>query len=360
MKRLFALVLGGAFLAPCPSAAATLEERVHALESRDAELYHTLKEKKTAGRMSAISERISLSGLVEVAAAYERADTRDNDTETASDLVLATAQLGLEAEVAEHLGAFLILLYEDAADSVIEVDEATLDYGRGSWSARLGRQYVPFGTFPSHFVSSPLTSELGETQQVAALVGYGNDVWNASGFLFRGDAEKADGSDHLRDWGVGLTLTPVAGVELGASFLSDLADTGAELATDYTRRVAGWSAHAVAAWGSVEASIEFLGAAGSFDTTDLDEDGDGSGDRPFAWNAELAWDGWEAVELAARAEGSRELFGQPEFQAGLCVSWGPWEGVSFSLEYLRGTFDAGFGDGLDTRDLVTGQAAAEF
>ena len=59
-KRVFARVLGGAFLASCPSRAATLEERVHASESRHAELYHTLEEKKTAGRMSAISERISL------------------------------------------------------------------------------------------------------------------------------------------------------------------------------------------------------------------------------------------------------------------------------------------------------------
>jgi hypothetical protein len=34
--------------------------------------------------------------------------------------------------------------------------------------------------------------------------------------------------------------------------------------------------------------------------------------------------------------------------------------VSLSLDYLRGEFDRDFGDGVDTRDLVTVQLAAEF
>ena len=44
----------------------------------------------------------------------------------------------------------------------------------------------------------------------------------------------------------------------------------------------------------------------------------------------------------------------------LKVSWSPWENIIASLEILQGEFDDGFGDGADSRTLVTAQLAAEF
>ncbi|RMG98308.1 MAG: hypothetical protein D6708_00655 [Candidatus Dadabacteria bacterium] len=118
-------------------------------------------------------------------------------------------------------------------------------------------------------------------------------------------------------------------------------------------------------FGPFEVLGEVLGSVGAFDEADLDQDSDGSGDRPLAWNVEGAWDVSEVVEVAVRVEGSRELGGQPELQYGAVVSWGPMEGVSLSLEYLHGEYDEDFGEdedgnALDTRDLVTAQLAVEF
>ncbi len=355
------------FLLPVPgtSTAATLDERVEALEKRDAELYHTLEEKKAAGLKSEIAEHLSISGLLELEAGYEGLELNSGGSESSSDMVLATAQLGFEAEVTEHLSATLVLLYEDGEDAVIEIDEAVIAYSRDGWLANFGRQYVPFGEFPSHFVSSPLTVELGETQETAILAGYEHDLFSVSAFLFNGDAEKINGAgeaeeEHLRDWGVSAKVTPVEFLEAGASLLSDLADTGAELLDEYVERVPGWSAFIVAQLGPIAVSGEALGAMDSFDALDLDADGDGSGDQPLAWNVELAWGALENVELAARVEGSEELAGAPELQYGANVSWGPWESVSLSLEYLHGEFDRDFGEGIDSRDLVTTQLAVEF
>lgn len=354
--------------APKPGArgpAGTLEERVHTLEARDAELYHTLAEKKAAGLATRIGERLTVSGLLEVEGSYERLTLRGGGDEAASDLVVATAQLGFEAEATEHLGATIVLLFEEDETDPPEVDEATLNYARNGWYARFGRQYVPFGEFPSHFVSDPLTLELGETRETAVLVGYEHDLFSIAAFVFNGEAERVDAAgaaeeSHIKDWGVSAKVTPAEFLELGASFLSDLADTGAELAPQYRRRVAGWSAYAGATLGPVAVSGEVLGAVRRFSSEDLDADGDGSGDRPLAWNVEVAWEALENVELAGRVEGSREFAGQPELQYGLCASWGPWEHVSLSLEYLRGHFDRDFGEDLRRRDLVTAQVALAF
>ncbi|GAB4276996.1 MAG: hypothetical protein Kow0092_32800 [Deferrisomatales bacterium] len=54
-------------------------------EGRGAELYHTPAERRGLGR------EVSLSGLVEIEARWERRDSR-----SASDLSLATAQLAAE------------------------------------------------------------------------------------------------------------------------------------------------------------------------------------------------------------------------------------------------------------------------
>ncbi len=356
-------IVAGLFLglAPLTAAAATLQERVEALEKRDAELYHTLEEKRAAGRMSLIAERISISGLIELEAMYERLDLKGGGDESSSDLVLATAQLGIGAEVTDHLAATLILLYEED-EAAVTVDEATLDYSRDNWSSRMGRQYLPFGAYPSHFLSSPLTNELGETQNTALLLGFEQEWFAVSAFLFNGPAGHTADVGHLNDWGVSVAATPVPGVEFGVSFLSDLADSGAELVPgmNYAKRVPGWSAYGIAALGPVEILGEVLGATTAFSAVDLDGDGDGSGDRPWAWNLEVSTEVGESVEVAARIEGSDEFTDQPELQYGACVSWSPWENVSTSLEILRGEFDDAFGGGADSRTLFTAQLAAEF
>ena len=345
------------------------EERLRILEERQAEIYHTLAEKKAAGLASKITDRITISGLIEVEAAAESVDFADSTSDAASDLVLATAQVGLGVKLTEEVRGNISLLFEEGAfgdeDTDLEVDEAAIDINYAPLFGRFGRLYVPFGVFHSHFISDPLTLALGETRETAALIGYGHDLFSLAAFVFNGDAEKINEEDHIRDWGASLVITPAEGIELGGSYLADLADSDAELLTEYRRRVGGWSSFATVERGPFGASAEILGATKSFAAADLDADGDGKGDKPLAWNLEVSWALKENVELAARYEGSDEFAGQPERQYGVDVSWSPWEYTTLSLEYLRGEFDLDFsadenGNVLDRRDLVTAQLAFEF
>lgn len=340
---------------------ADLDQRLKAVEERQAELYHTLEEKKSAGRATLLDGHLAISGLIEIEGAYQRTSLRGGGSDEESDLTLATAQLGLAAKANDQLGATLALLYEEADDAQIEVDEATIDLAQGLWQARIGRQYLPFGVFRSHFISDPLTLELGETRETALLAGFLHDYVNLQAFVFGGDLEQAGRDNHLRDFGASLGLTPAEGVEFTLSYLSDLADSDSELVVDgYTRRVDGWSTSALVTFGPVEVSGEYLGGLKSFAAADLLDNPAGENLRPQAWNLEAAWYLLENLELAARLEGSDQFAGQPKRQYGLASSWGFHEHASLSLEYLRGRFDETFGLGGKNRDLATIQLALAF
>lgn len=325
------------------------------------ELYHTLEEKKSAGLATLLDGHLTLSGLIEVEAGYQRSRLRAGGSDEQSDLTLATAQLGLGAKATEHLGATLTLLYEEADDARIEVDEATIDLAQGPWQVRVGRQYLPFGVFRSHFISDPLTLELGETRETALRGGVHHDHFALEVFAFNGDAEQTGKDSQLRDFGASLSLTPVDGLQLATSYLSDLAASHSErLGSAFSRRVGAWSASGVATFGPLELSGEYLGALQSFAAADLDANGDGSGDRPRAWNLEVAWLPLESLELAARLEGSDQFAGQPQRQYGLGGSWGFYQHATLALEYLHGRFDQAFGEGTKSRDLVSVQLALAF
>lgn len=347
------------------SAALSLEERLQGLEARQAELYHTLVEKKAAGLASSITDRLTFSGLLEIEAAAEKLRLADGSSAAASDLSVATVQFGLGARINATMSGNIIALFEEDA-TALDVDEATIDFAQGHWSVRIGRQYLPFGTFHSHFVSDPLTLALGESRATALLVGYKEDLVTLSTFAFNGAVEKSAAEDQISDGGASLTLTPRDGLELGASYLSDLAESNAELLlAPYARRVGGWSAFAHLEHGPIVYEAEYLAAERAFAAADLDGDGDGQGDLPRAWNLECAFRPAENLELAVRYEGSDEFASQPERQYGMSASWSPAEHVTLALEYLRGAFAPAFsvdadGNIRDKRDLVSAQLAVAF
>lgn len=353
------LLLCAAPLLAAETAVLSLEERLSGLEARQAELYHTLAEKKSAGLSESISKNMTLSGLIEVEGSAVRRRLADHSTDSASDLVLATAQLGLDAKVSEEVGVNLTLLYEEGGE--LEVDEAFMRFEEGRWSMNAGRLYLPFGAFHSHFVSDPLTLTLGETRQTAVLAGYGQGGVQLQAFAFNGNVDKAGSEDHVNDGGLRLTVTPGDGLEFGASILSDLAESNAVLlgGNVYTRRVVGWSAYAHLQQGRLGLEAEYLAAARAFAASDLDINADGRGDQPQTWNLEAAWALTPAVELAARYGGSRELAEVPRHEYGVDLSWSPLAATTFSFEYLRGNFNAALAS-AESSDQLTLQVALAF
>ena len=84
----------------------SLEERIKKLEETQAELYHTLEEKKEPGLLSKITDKISLGGLIEVDAALDEND-KLGDT---SSITLATVELAIDAQINEKIKTHVLFL----------------------------------------------------------------------------------------------------------------------------------------------------------------------------------------------------------------------------------------------------------
>ena len=336
------------------------------------------------------SDAYRLGGVVEVEAGFVNED--DPAEGDSSDIALATVEIGLDATINKNVEAHMLLLYEDGEDGEFTVDEGTITltapYGL---TVTAGKMYLPFGMFNSHFISDPQTLELGETNESAILIGYGNDIFDVSVGAFNGDFDDvnvgdAEGTDNkVDDYVVSITVTPAEGITFGASYISDIVDTDAELGkafqnisgevyTDvYDDVVAGYSAFVSASFGPIAIEAEYLAAADEFDDTDLDGDGR-KNDQPVTFNVEVAYAISEAAELAFRYEGTNDLGTKKQYgdldignqyiekQYGVSYSRELYENTSFALEYMSGTYDK---DTLtdpseDEVTAITAQLSIEF
>ncbi len=338
-----------------------------AAAERRASFYRTPRERREAGLKTKLTDWITFSGLVEVEAGSVVYQFRNDRSDSRTDDMVPTAQIGFIVEVSDNAKSEIILEFEeDSSES--NLDEAIIELENGGWGLATGLLYVPFGIYYSHFITGPLL-EFGETRETALMLSYDyHDIVEVGVFVSNGEAEEiaTDGriEDRISDWGAAIETELINNrLELGASYLSDLADTD-ELLLDevdnlYQRRVDGWSAYAVMRPGKWDISLEFLAAARSF--RDLAPDAD----EPRAWNVEIAYFPRDTWELAARMERSDELADQPERQYGIAANWLAFQTVSVSLEYLRADYKPGFafdidGNEFERRNLVAVRLSMEF
>lgn len=377
------LALCGLLLALATPALATenlsnvaLQQKLQATEARLAEIEARLAEAPPAAAdrwtdnlLGHWSERIQLSGLVEVEAGYERVELNEGGSDESSDLVLATVELGVEVSLNDYLSGHVLLLWEEDETEPVDVDEAVISLNGGErlpLYVNAGKMYVPFGRFESHFVSDPLTLELGETNETAVELGFASAGFDLSLSLFNGDVDEIDENNHINSLVAkavySLPEDRIAGLalSLGMSWISNLADSDAleeEIAVDaLDDKVDGFGAFvslAVAERLFIEA--EYLGALRSFAAGELAFDG-GEALRPETWNLEVGYQLRDDLQMAVKYEGGKDLADfLPEEQYGAVVAYQLFEPLTLALEYLYGEFDND-----DERDLVTAQLALEF
>jgi hypothetical protein len=301
--------------------------------------------------------RFTLSGLIETEASLIHPEGGDEE----DDLRLSTLQIGLEAEFTPWLGGHIISLWEEADTEPMVVDEAVLSLaspwqiGGQTPALHLGRQYLPFGRFDSAMISDPLTLELGETHTTAALLALTGDRWSATVGAFAGSAGDDDtGADN---WVAAVEATPCAGVTLGASWLSDLAESDAELISEegrYRDEVPGWSAFIAVQHGSLGVTAEYLAAVERFAADQVEAGGDLTGRRPEAWNLELSWQATDQLQLAGRYEEANGYQADVR-RYGATVSYGLCDYALLAVEYLHAE---AVGD--DPAHTLTAQLAVEF
>jgi len=145
------------------------------------------------------TEKIKLSGLIEVEGSSERIKTVDpaqgdaRKDKREDNITLATVELGAEAQVNKYVTGSIRLLYEqDETD--LTIDEGTVTVGgieeTFGFYGLAGRYYPHFGGFNSWLVSDPLTLEIFEIRETAAQIGWKSD-WLTTGVgAFRGDIRK--------------------------------------------------------------------------------------------------------------------------------------------------------------------------
>jgi hypothetical protein len=337
-----------------------LEEKVaHLMQSASnaqsniAEIYHTPEERRDIADLRL--NGISVGALVEVEAAIGG----EEDGEDFSDIVLATSEVGLDADLNEWTKASVLLLWEEDDTEPMDLDEATITLGNTeSLPVYLtaGKMYVPFGRFASHFISDPLTLELAETRESALLLGYTRAPLEITGAVFNGDLDVDEDDDEAGDIVLSAVLNPAPGIEFGASWISHLGesdglqDSLADASSD--NEVDGANVFVCLESGAFMLDGEYIAALDNFDAGVAgDEEG-----APRAWNFELAFRPTNVLELAAKVEGTDEWTGMPETQYGAALSYGLTDSISTSIEFLHGEFENSTHD----RNVATLQIATEF
>ncbi|MFO7802395.1 MAG: LbtU family siderophore porin, partial [Desulfovermiculus sp.] len=320
--------------------------------------------------LGGLSDRLSISGLIEAEAGYEDMDYDDpsKQDEDSSDITLATVEMGIDADISKYVSGHVLFLWEEDDTEPVDLDEGyiTLDGAdKLPMYANIGKLYVPFGYFGTHFISDPLTLELGETRESAVQAGWGNDFFDISAAVFNGDVDESGEDNHVESYvanaAVSLPQNTLPGLNMsfGGSYISNIADSDGlegEVSGDLTDYVPGLGAFLSLSYVErIFLEAEYVGALDNFETGELGFDA-GQHLEPRTWNFELAVAPADKWTLAARYEGGDDLGDfLPETQYGGAVSYSLFENTALALEYLHGEFEND-----DEYDRITTQLAVEF
>ncbi len=334
-------------------------------------------------------EGIAIGGLIEVEASY----IEPFEGSSESDLVLATFELGIAAQVNDWVEVEASLLYEQH-ETDLEVDLALVNIHNPDVSPllfTLGQFYVPFGDYETNLISDPLTLEIGESRETAALLGFIHQGFIGSLYAFNGD-NKVKGDNRIASWGASIGYemeTETYGLRVGAGYINDLGDSNtlgdsiadnrrdlyAELvegedpranrfSIDPTGRTSGWTTNLGVSVGDFELIAEYLSATARFDADSLSYRDKGA--APAAWNIELGYRfpvfGRDSVAAIAY-QGSREAVNLELPERSWLLGWSVeiFDNTALSFEYRKDTDyrqrDGGTGK---TANAFVAQLAVEF
>ena len=212
---------------------AGMEKRIQYLEQRGAEQDNVIVEKDRqiaeATGQTEWAQGLEISGAIEIEAVYDK----PAGEESTSSVDVDTAEVGIAAEVNDWTSAELVLAYDVDAKKV-DVDSATATLGPpdGPWSLTAGKLTLPFGTYETGMISDPVTLELGETDDVAAVFEVSSGGLSASLFGLHGESEKFENFGVSADYSVETGTWPSA-LRLNVSYIH-------EIRSDQRRRLRGF------------------------------------------------------------------------------------------------------------------------
>lgn len=323
------------------------------------------------GLLQAINDHVELSALVEA----EASKREDYDNEDASDISLATVEIGLDARVSEWSSAHVLLLYEDSEeDAHVVIDEGFITLGNTEELPiylAAGKMYVPFGSFESNMISDPLTLEIGETGESAVHACFEASGIYGSFYGFNGDINEAGRDDEIDSFGTSLGFAmenDSMSLKIGTGWMNNIGNTGGigdflddrEIANpeEVDNYVDGFSFHSVFSFGPFTLIGEYVGALDNFAPDEVAFKEQGA--KPSSYNLEAAY----SMEIADRAttfalgyQATDEALdlGMPESRYIGAVSMDLFPHTALAIEYFLdvdyGTGDGGSGEKANTLTL---------
>ncbi len=119
----------------------------------------------------------------------------------------ASVDLGLAIAPSPWVAAELQVSWDD--ESPLEIDEAWVSLGnteRFPLYFTGGKMTLPFGLYESAMVSDPLTQEIGETKEQAALLGLGWQGLQASVYAYDGSTGPEEEGNGLKSYGANIAF----------------------------------------------------------------------------------------------------------------------------------------------------------
>ncbi|MDH5576524.1 MAG: LbtU family siderophore porin [Nitrospirota bacterium] len=331
-------------------------------------IYRTPEERRDASVGTQLLPWLKFGGVVDIEKEWQTNNFKKGIKTVENPDTELAIELGFELTSIEWLEAeILFAIEENGSRHYQEVDEGFVGVDLDDFGAKIGKLYLPFGEFYSHFVTGPLV-EFAQTRGPALIADY--TFWDAleiSGYIFDGKVDKKGQSGkHQIDWGLAAEfVTKDESIRIGGGYISDLGEGDAEFFLDfnntYRQRVPGWTVHGLIGLPPFEFTGEIVQATKSI------KEFEGNADKPRTYNLEFAYypPQFPWIQFAIRYEHNTELEGEPQEIFGIGTSLRPTNYLSLSVEYLRGEFKNNFSyDDNDNEqtsyDLIAIQATFQF
>ena len=333
----------------------TLSDEKHEIANLKQRLAVLENAKASEQETESWSKNITISGVLEFEASYEDSDSASSS----SDLVVATAELGIDAAVTDQISALVTLLYEEDGDGV-EVDIASASYNPdgNNFSFVLGQDYLPFGAYGTALVNDPLALDIGEARETTFIVNYENDAVNGAFYIFNGDQDE-DGKDTLVNYGARLAVSNDT-FSMGLDYLSNLADSDGLQEKDFGYAAGAGVVDGVSVYGSINIGAmtvlaEHLSALDDFGV-------DGNGSEPSASQFEVAVGAGNFTYAISYQQTDESVFiGLPEERLSVGFSTEIFGGISLGAQLQQDEdYSVANGGSGDTTNAAVIQLAAEF
>ncbi len=325
-----------------------MEKRIQYLEQRVADQDKVIVEKdRQIAELSGGTEwaqSVTVGGVIEIEGVYENPAGEDST----NSVSVGKAELGVAVQLNDWGGGELVLAKDD--EDKIELDTATITLAApdGPVSLTAGKLVLPFGTYETA-LGDPLTLELGETGDTAAVIEVSAGGLSASLFGGHGENEQFENFGAAASYSIETETPWEATLDLSVSYLNQiLSDAVAD--SEAFSELPGMTAGAVLGVGGISLIGEYVRA--------MDEQ---DGSQPAAWMVEAGYE----FELLGKGAGAAVSYSRTQEAADLDlaearvimgVSVELMEGVGVSLEWQQ---DEAY-DTDDQDTTVTGVLALEF